>query len=309
MQYGCIHNAVFFCRQVVLMRLNSTWIKGLCAVGALWLALLSVGFAEVEIRPTQTTDAATGALAQRVRDELSRSSLRVASLDARIVIGADAFQEALAQDDGRALIAAYLTSTEFEAALGGRQRSPHITAVFSNPDPRDQVALARALLGRSTLGVFDSPATRSLVARVSDRGAHAIPVAPGQDIDSLLRAASPFDVLIALPDSAVLNRANINHVVRALYERRKVLIGYSATLTQVGSLASVNVSPEAIARGVKTVLERYAASGVLPDPLFVRDVDVSVNDRLARSLNIALPDRAELSKVVRSQRTGPETTP
>ena len=42
------------------------------------------------------------------------------------------------------------------------------------------------------------------------------------------------------------------------------------------------------------------ADDYLPKPVFVNDVDVAVNDRLARSLNIAVPDRASLLKAVRS---------
>lgn len=288
------------------MRSDNPWIGRITALCAPIVALLSLaGRADVQVKP-EPPNPATAALARMVQDELAKSPLRLASLDAHIAIGADAFRDALARNDGRPLIAAYITSTEFEAALSGRTRPQNITAVFSNPDPLDQVALAQALLGQSTLGVFDSPAARSLVTRATNRGAHAIPVTAGQGIDSLLRAASSFDVIIALPDSAVLNRANINHVVRTLYERRKVLIGYSDTLTQVGGLASVYVSPEAIARSVENALAQYAASGTLPNPIFVRDIDVSINDRLARSLNITLPDRAELLKAVRSRRTGSE---
>jgi hypothetical protein len=90
--------------------------------------------------------------------------------------------------------------------------------------------------------------------------------------------------------------------VRTLYARRKVLIGYSATLTKVGALASVYVSPKAISEGVVDILSEYAARGTLAGPVFVRDVDVTVNDRLARSLNIPVPEHAELLNAVRSRR-------
>ena len=81
-----------------------------------------------------------------------------------------------------------------------------------------------------------------------------------------------------------------------------MLIGYSATLTRVGALASVYVSPEAIARSVVDVLVGYARSSKLARPAFVSDVEVTVNDRLARSLNIAVPEQAELLEAVRSRR-------
>lgn len=280
---------------------NTSWIRWIAAVGPLWLMLVAAtarAELRIEAEPARTEG---GPLVQLVRDAISERSGSLADLDARITIGAAAFREALATDDGRPLIAAYITSTEFEAALASRVRPAHITAVFSNPDPFDQVALARTLLGHAALGVFDAPASNSLVARMAGQGVTAIPVSRNQDIDSLLRAADAFDALLVLPDTT-LNRSNINHVVRTLYGRRKVLIGYSATLTRVGALASVYAPPEAIARTVATALERYAGSRTLPEPTFVRDIDVALNVRLARSLNIALPDRGDLVQAVRSRR-------
>lgn len=284
--------------------LINTLVRLVVAVAIPWALLMSgVALGDVRVSPG-AEGPETAALEKTVR-ELLNASPRIAALDGRVTIGAAAFREALAKSDAGPLVAAYLTSVEFETALNGGEPPRHVTAVFSNPDPVDQVILARKLLGRSTIGVFDSPAAHSLVTRIASRGVHTIQVSPGQEVDSLLRAANSFDVMIVMPDAAVLNRSNINHVVRTLYQQRKFLVGYSDTLTRVGSLASVYVTPEAIARSVMSVLEQYAATGVLPGPIFVTDVDVSINDRLARSLNIALPDRAEILDTIRSR--GAET--
>lgn len=269
------------------------------AVSGWLLSLALVAAGDVRVI-TDTANSETAPLLAVVRAQLSNISPKIRDVDARITVGASAFREALAQNDPRPLVAAYLTSVEFEEALGTRARPQNVTAVFANPDPRHQAELARKLTGRGTIGVIDSPASHALAVRLSAMGVRVIPAPPSQDVDALLRALNSVDVVIALPDSAVLNRSNINHVVRTLYQQRKVLIGYSDTLTRVGSLASVYVTPEATAVQVASVLEQYATTGVLPPPRYVRDVDVSVNDRLARSLNIALPDQAELLEAIRS---------
>jgi hypothetical protein len=287
------------------MSIRSKWLIrtlirlfGAAAIPA-W-ALLASGVALGDVRiSSQAVDPETAALVETVRQSLNFSP-GVTALDARVTIGAAAFREALAEDDTRPLVAAYLSSIEFETALNGRERPRYVTAVFSNPDPIDQVILARKLLGRSTIGVFDSQAAHSLVPRVASKGVRTIQASPGQGVDSLLRAANSIDVMVVMPDDAVLNRSNISHVVRALYQQRKFLVGYSDTLTRVGCLASVYVPPEAIARSVAKALEHQATSGVLPEPAFVRDVAVSLNERLARSLNISLPDRAEILDAIRA---------
>lgn len=284
--------------------LKHAWFRRVVAVGIPWLATLMpvVGSTEIHVSTGSAQNSDAAALVLMLQDQLSQASSRTAALDARVTVGAAAFGEALASDDRRPLIGAFLTSTEFEAALGERERPPYVSAVFSNPDPFDQVALARTLLGRAALAVFDSPDAHSLATRIIGEGVSAIPAVRGQKIDSLLRAAGPFDAIIVLPDAAVLNTANINHVVRTLYQRRKVLIGYSAMLAHAGGLASVYVSPEATARAVADMLDQYAAQGSLPEPMFVSAIDVALNDRLALSLNIALPDREHILQAIRTQR-------
>lgn len=264
------------------------------------LAVCRFASAEVQVESAAPTTPEIAELVRELQSAIAAGPRAVVASDVRVTVGRAAFEEALAAEDARPIVAAYLTSTEFEAAVAGRKPA-HVTAVFSNPDPRDQAALAHALLGRSALATFDSPTTHHLVQLLAE-SVQPIPASGEQRIDALLRAADSFDAIIALPDPNLLNRSTINHVVRTLYARRKVLIGYSVTLTKVGALASVYASPDAIAQAVIDALSEYAARGRLPGPAFVSDVDVIVNDRLARSLNIAIPEHAELLNAVRSRR-------
>jgi hypothetical protein len=298
MQRHCIYNATDRGCQLEPCRTEGAGLKrfGVLCI----LAVSRFALAEVQVEPAAPPTPEIAELVQELQSAIAASPPAIAASDVRVTVGRAAFEEALAAEDARPIVAVYLTSSEFEAAVAG-SKPAHVTAVFSNPDPRDQAALARALLGRSSLAAFDSPTTHHLVQLLVGSAA-PIPADGEQKIDSLLRAADSFDAIIALPDPNLLNRSSINHVVRTLYARRKVLIGYSVTLTKVGALASVYVSPEAIAQGVVDVLREYAARGRLAGPAFVRDVDVIVNDRLARSLNIPVPEPAELLKAVRSRR-------
>lgn len=201
------------------------------------LAVSRFALAQVQVEPAAPALPAIAELVQELQSAIAASPPAVAASNVRVTVGRAAFEEALAAEDARPIVAAYLTSSEFEAAVAGRKPA-YVTAVFSNPDPRDQAALAHALLGRSALATFDSPTTHHLVQLLAE-SVQPIPVSGEQRIDSLLRAADSFDAIIALPDPNLLNRSSINHVVRTLYARRKVLIGYSVTLTRVGDRKSV----------------------------------------------------------------------
>lgn len=260
-----------------------------------------IGGADVRVEASPDTAAS---LVQSIRERLTAAPSRVASVDVRITIGTAAFRAALDNQDGRPIVAAYISSTEFAAVLGDRPRPPNVTAIFSNPDPIDQLVLAKQLLGKASVGVFDSASVHPLVERLTALGVTAIHVSPNESVDSLLRSTDPFDVIIALPDPSVLTGANIGHVVRTLYQQRKVLIGYSDKLTQVGSLASVYPTADEIARAVWQVLDQYSANRAIPSPMFVPDVDVSLNERLAASLNIILPNVGDLTAAIRSKHRG-----
>jgi ABC-type uncharacterized transport system substrate-binding protein len=117
----------------------------------------------------------------------------------------------------------------------------------------------------------------------------------------VLRQVGSLDAILVLPDG-VLTRDNIHHAVRTLYGRRVVLIGHSEMLSRVGSLASVYVSPENIAAAVGEVVSHYFATQELMAPVFVNEVDVAVNPRLARSLNLTLPSTPMLVRTVREGR-------
>lgn len=289
-----------------MARCSSCLRRGATVAAVLWV-LLGPATAAAGIQIETIPGVVDDVRLQLIRNQVGAVARRAPALSARVTIGVGAFQAAIDRDDGVAIVATYLTSTEFRAVMDRRAPSmAPITAVFSNPDPLDQFFLAQALLGPAKLAVFDSPAVHPLVMQLAERRVVPIPVEPNEGIDQLLRRTDSFSAIVVLPDLSVINRANIGHVVRTLYQEHQVLIGYSKTLVEVGSLASVYPSAEAIARDVKDALEKLADQHSLPPPIFVSDVEISLNERLARSLNIVLPDKTELLAMLRSRR---ETSP
>jgi hypothetical protein len=276
--------------------------RGLCLLTLLAAPCL----AQVTVTSVPAPGPETAELVERIRALVSRQVPSAASSNLRITVGASALRDALAADESQPTLAVFLSSVEFEAALGTRKRPSNLTAIFSNPDPLDQLSLAQALLGRARIGVIDSETTKSLTTRITNPTVQKIATTPDQSIDALLRETTGLDALIVLPDST-LNRSNINHVVRTFYQRRAVLIGYSQTMTRVGSLASIFVSADAQTNHTIAVVRSFSETGVLPHPVFINDVSVAVNQQLARSLNIALPTEVALLNAVTARRK--ETAP
>lgn len=259
----------------------------------------SSSLADVRIDPGSAPDADTAALAQALRNDLA--ALPARSLELRITVGLAAFRQALASPDKRSLLATYLTSSEFYEALGDAKRPDNVSAVFSNPDPSDQVALAETLLGNPSLALFDSTATHHLMDRLRGTNARAISVNSASNIDSLLQATSGVNAVVVLPDATIFNRTNIGYIVRVLYQRRAVLIGYSQTLSRAGALASVYVAREAMTAQILASVAQADTNSMLPSPVFVRDVSIAVNEQLAHSLNLAVPPMVELMNRIKKR--------
>lgn len=272
-----------------------------CALLCVSMLVPAISAAQIEVDPGAEPAEQGAALTELIVQTLTMHP-EWGTLDVRVTIGPTALRQALKRGDGRPVIAAYLTSTDFRTIIDSAGRASHVTAVFADPDPRDQFALARAVLGEHALiGVFDTPGADSLLRPPIHDTIRALMVRPGDGINTVLRQAGSLDGILVLPDG-VLTRDNIHHAVRTLYGRRVVLIGHSEMLTRVGSLASVYVSPESIAAAVADVVSHYAATQELIAPVFVSDVDVAVNPRLARSLNLTLPSTSTLVRAVREGR-------
>jgi len=280
-------------------RSRSSYIAAAATAALSLLSKPGIALAEIHLDSSPQTNTPT--LIQALREQVFSAPPKVLALDIHITIGAKALRLALDSQDRQPIIAAYISSVDFATVMRGYSGTRLITAVYSDPDPLDQLALAKAIVGRANVGVFDSPDAHALVTRLTQHGVTAIPVMPNERTDALLRSADPFGVIIATPDPTILNRANIGHVVRHLYQQRKVLIGFSDTLTQVGSLGSVYPTTDAIAHTVTQVLEQYAQSGNLLPPIFVADVQVSTNEQLARSLDIILPEPSALLTALRDK--------
>jgi len=275
-----------------------------CALIGAALLAPAITAAQIELDAGLEPTEQGAALVERM-SQIVAAHPEFAALDVHVTVGAAALRQALKREHGRPVIAAYLTSTDFHAIVEAAGHPRHVTAVFANPDPRDQFTLARAVLGEHALvGVFDTPAADSLLRPPIHEALRALRVRKGEDINSVLRQAGSLDAILALPDG-VLNRDNIHHAVRTLYGRQVVLIGHSEMLTRVGSLASVYVSSTNIAAALGDVLSHYAATKELVAPVFVDAVDVAVNARLARSLNLTLPPTSTLVRAVREGRRRP----
>ncbi|AOY90179.1 ABC transporter substrate-binding protein [Marinobacter salinus] len=117
-------------------------------------------------------------------------------------------------------------------------------------------------------------------------------------IPTLVRALSYGDFLLAAPDDAIYNPRTIKHILLTAYRRNKIVIGPSQAYVRVGSLASNYAPFSAMVKKASGFIKEYYANGQLPSPAYPDLYRVEINRQVARSLNIPLPERAEVEAAV-----------
>lgn len=118
----------------------------------------------------------------------------------------------------------------------------------------------------------------------------------GQGVAEALRRLLPnVDVLLLMPDSGVVNTANVQNVLLTSYRFRVPVVGFSPGLVTAGAVAAVYSTPEQIGReGAEMAIKWNPDTGFLPPPRYAREFDLGINERVARSLGLRLPDQVLL---------------
>lgn len=123
----------------------------------------------------------------------------------------------------------------------------------------------------------------------------------GELIPTLIRALNYGDFILAAPDSSIYNPRTIKHILLTAYRRNRIVIGPSQAYVKAGSLASTYTPLTEIAELAAEYIQDYRAKGRFPPPAYPEAFGIEVNQQVARSLNIPLPDRKDIITAVQEQ--------
>jgi ABC-type uncharacterized transport system substrate-binding protein len=106
------------------------------------------------------------------------------------------------------------------------------------------------------------------------------------------------DVLLSVADPLVYNSETIHHVLLTTYRYRVPVLGLSKAYVDAGALLAVYSTPEQIGQQVAQVLAALTRAGghVLPAPAYPRQFQVSINRRVAASLDLTLDSETALQR-------------
>lgn len=227
-----------------------------------------------------------------------------------------------------------LENTGFVVALGGvslqavRQRkiklpviASYISALSYQPDairsvsesvlfPTANIGVQMRLAGRllpqvRTVGILISPEFQKNIPEIASyakRYGYALEVAIWDGKENLPRLLNKLlkeaDYLLAIEDPNVFNRNTIKSILLTSYRKNKVVIGPNISYVATGSLATTWCSTDDIAKAVINTIEYFKLKQHLPESSDFFCYSVKVNEQVAKSLSITIPEDIMTGKFI-----------
>lgn len=245
-------------------------------------------------------------LQQRLADEAATERP-----DLIVAIGVRALRQVLRGAGDTPVLALLVPRLAYVSLLresGQAQRAS--TALFLEQPYARQLRLPRvAVPGVRRVGVILGPATAALAGPLeaaAEQVTLEIRRIDGPDglFPALDELAGRVDVLLLVPDAAVVGRATLPSLLLQTYRRRLPVIGYSEALAQAGALLSLYATPVQMGAEAGRLIRDLPAGPIrLPAPHYPSQFSLRINHSVARSLGIDLPDEASLRAMTAGEGT------
>ncbi|MEX0900185.1 MAG: ABC transporter substrate binding protein [Gammaproteobacteria bacterium] len=229
------------------------------------------------------------------------------SASAIVAVGTAAAARWAGSDDPRAVFATLVPSAGWQRLVRGD--TTRRSALFLDQPLTRQLALVRVLLPPlRELGVVYGPssvARRDAVLDAADRfhlfiNAHHATSSVDID-DAFLTVLRRSEALLALPDSAVFTRFNVQSLLLTSFRLRRPVIGFSESWVRAGALAAVHTTPAQLGAELGAEIATWLSDrGPLPASRTPMRYTLSVNRQVAFSLGLNLAPDAVLQQRIRA---------
>ena len=246
--------------------------------------------------------------------ELGRAGLTVSDTD---VCSANSLATALAQQTPRVIVT--LGYESLRQVLEARPRVPVLAALIPRSGferlLRDHASVRPAVAAL----YLDQPIGRQMdVIRLAFGAGHRVAVLLGPESSwqrSLLTASAGAqgfslqlaevgasqtvahaladvldgaDVLLALPDTQVYNATTVGNVLMSSYRARVPVLAFSPAYVRAGATLSLHSTPVQVGQQVALMVRQHLQAGAVLTNQYPADFAITVNERVARSLDLDL---------------------
>ncbi len=256
---------------------------------------------ELSKRGVSTSDIASVATAE------SGANLVLDKYSAKVVVtlGTAALRQVLSAESRVPVVAALIPRASFERILqeSGRRTLNNVFVLYLDQPFARQLDLLRLVLpNRHRIGVLWGPESvvqqPALLSAMHSKGLEMVPgvVSPNGALSGALQASlDGADALLAIPDARVYNATTVSNILLGTYRARVPVFAFSPAYVRAGALVSVHSTATQVGAQAAAMARQVLLGGTLPTGQYPTEFTVTVNERVARSLDLPA-DEAELTE-------------
>lgn len=217
-----------------------------------------------------------------------------------VALGEGALRKVLGGTGNSPIIAAFISRSSYYKVMDekSQQEKDRVTAIFSNPSPRRQIALVKALLGNSaSIGVIKSPGVeedvKAAVVAAEELGVQmqVADIEQFKKPKSVVDALSGARTLLLQKNKELFNFIPLDTLIVLAYDLNSLgIIGYSSGVVKNGALATTYTSLDDTVKSVASVIQKIKATGNMPAPDYSEYYSVILNKYVVRSLDLYQDD-------------------
>ncbi len=254
----------------------------------------------------QIEERLTGQVGQIIRitsDQLENRREQLADASLIITLGARAMRQLGGLDIDRPMLHAYLTRYQY---LTDPPLTDSHSLLLDQPMER-LLRFDRRLTGARKIGLLVSQEAAydpaELKKKAAAEGVEIIQKTLSSTQTNVVAAVRHLlqqsDNLLALPSPDIYNRNTLKGILLATYRLRKPVISYSPSHVRAGALGALYTTPEQIGRQIAELTLDWLQGNPPQQPYsLARYFRIELNQRIAESLGIRLPQRDKLREAI-----------
>lgn len=246
--------------------------------------------------------------------ELGRAGLTVSDTDVRsansvatalaqqtprviVTLGYESLRQVLEARPRVPVLAALIPRSGFERLLRDHASTrPAVAALYLDQPIGRQMDVIRLAFGAGhrvavLLGPESSWQRSLLTASASAQGfsLQLAEVGASQTVaHALADVLDGADVLLALPDTQVYNATTVGNVLMSSYRARVPVLAFSPAYVRAGATLSLHSTPVQVGQQVALMVRQHLQAGAVLTNQYPADFAITVNERVARSLDLDL---------------------
>lgn len=224
-----------------------------------------------------------------------------------VALGKEALSVIIKGSGTSPVVAAFISRSSYDDVVAGKRHTIHpISAVYSDPSPKRQIALIKTLLGENaSVGILFTPSLSRYIEEAKyaakEMGVKVtiIDITDRRDAKNIFKSLGGTKTVLLQKDKEIFETIPLDTLLSVAYDINNLgIIGYSSGVVKNGALATTYTSLDDTARSIASIITKIERGNSVPPPGFSELYSISINKYVARSLGLQEKNADEVKKAL-----------